>query len=337
MTTLITDHVARALANLLPEWRDDDRTREIAAAFVEEIQEIEDVLYQLVVDRYLSTAEGVQLDAYGELLSVERNGLDDDQYRGVLQVKPLVNRAPGVADSVTRVAEIVFFSARPVRYQQEQPASYLLTLSAGLTGAEIHTQANAASIDNEANATTGWTGIDAILTSSAERPYLGEYAIHADAPGSGTAFVEYTFASVVDEVYRVAFAARRLGETLDQRIEGWTGVAISPDQPIDSSEWKEYEFFVTATGVSITVSIAATIGALTTGPFVALDAVSVRPVVPLSPVLIEQGTRLLLEATPAGVGLNGIVNAPVDHPFRFDSATGENGYDIGRYASLLGT
>lgn len=334
MTTLITDHVAQALANLLPEWRFDDRAREFVTAFVEEIQEIEAVLYQLVVERYLSTAVGVQLDAYGDLLNVERETLDDEQYRAVLRAKPLINRAPGTPDSVARAAEILFFAADGVRYDQNQPASYSLTLASALTGTEIHTQANAASIANEANATTGFNAIDATLASSDADPYLGTYAIHATAPGTGTSIVQYAFTSVANTVYRITFAARRLGTSLDQRIEGWVGVEESPLEFVDTSVWDTYGFYVRATGASVTIEWIATIGAGETGEFLALDALSVRPVIELSDELIAQAERLLLEATPNGVGINAIVDAPIDTPFRFDVGPG---YDLGRLGSLIGT
>lgn len=338
MTTLITDHVLRAINSLNPRWREDLRAQEFVTAFVEEIQELENVLYQLVTNTYLSNAEGAQLDEYGELLGVERNGLIDDEYRALLQVKALANRAPGIVDTITEIARVALFSATGVQYAHNQPASYQLDVSLAFPGAEIHTEANAASIPNEANATTGWSALDAILSSSDAFPYLGTYAIHANAPGFGTSFVSYSFPSVIGVVYRVQFAARRLGVGFDQRVSDWTGVETSPDEPVDSSDWKAYTFFVTANLATIEVVFSALISAGEEGDFLAIDAVSVKPTGDPSDVLIQQAIRLILDATPAGVALNAIVSSPADGAFQFgDGETTEGGgFGEGKLSKLIG-
>jgi len=67
-----------------------------------------------------------------------------------------------------------------------------LDLGGGNTGAELNTAANATSLTNEANATTGWTqtGLDAganVFESQGTTKQAGSYALHCDANDTPTA------------------------------------------------------------------------------------------------------------------------------------------------------
>lgn len=125
MTTHITDHTARILDNLLPRWREGALFRALMAVFGDELQELEDLSYNAIVQRFLSSAVGVQLDHYGELVGQVRNGRTDAEYRAVLEVRILANRSPGTPDVITQIAAVMLDSKTTgVRYAQNQPAAY---------------------------------------------------------------------------------------------------------------------------------------------------------------------------------------------------------------------
>jgi hypothetical protein len=140
MLDLITDHVERAQDNLIPRWREGVNARALVEAFVEEIQELENVTLEVMLDRALDVAEGAQLDQYGELLDEQRAGRNDTDYRRLLRIKIIANREAGVPDTVTFIASVLFDSETVgVRYIHNQPASYQLqvTPDTPLTAQEI--------------------------------------------------------------------------------------------------------------------------------------------------------------------------------------------------------
>lgn len=69
------------------------------------IQEIEHVLFDLIQQRSLFTATGVQLDLIGDLLGIERNGRTDEDYRKVLIVQTRVNTSGGTPEDIIFVAQ----------------------------------------------------------------------------------------------------------------------------------------------------------------------------------------------------------------------------------------
>jgi hypothetical protein len=78
---LKTTHVTDGLKRLLWQFRDQPNIRAIVQSYLEEIQELEDVLYSLIVERYVQTAVGVQLDGIGRVVGEPRQNRTDTDYR----------------------------------------------------------------------------------------------------------------------------------------------------------------------------------------------------------------------------------------------------------------
>lgn len=92
----------RAVA-LLTSALNQPRVREVVSAFSNQAQAVEDAVWALVAERYLSTASGAQLDAYGVLLDQPREGLNDADYRAVLRVVILANRSTGNTETLIAI------------------------------------------------------------------------------------------------------------------------------------------------------------------------------------------------------------------------------------------
>lgn len=119
----ITDHVARTLANLPSRFSASARLRALVSILATECQVLEDTLWDLIADRMLSTAAGVQLDAYGELVGQPRlGGFTDDEYRALISVRIQANRTSGEAETVIDIiSKLVGVNAR---YRQKGQANY---------------------------------------------------------------------------------------------------------------------------------------------------------------------------------------------------------------------
>ena len=74
---------------------------EFITPFINELQDIEDVLYSLKVDRFLADAEGVLLDGIGSVVGLARSsGESDTDYRARIQTKILINTYSGTIDEL---------------------------------------------------------------------------------------------------------------------------------------------------------------------------------------------------------------------------------------------
>lgn len=79
--TQITNYVQDGLSKLMEQYKQSPRMIAIITAFLEQVQEAEDGIYPIYLGRMLAFAFGAQLDGIGEIVGLQRNGLDDDTYR----------------------------------------------------------------------------------------------------------------------------------------------------------------------------------------------------------------------------------------------------------------
>lgn len=115
--TKITDHVARAQERLLTQFRDSPKLNALLGALVLEVQSSEDVIFDVILLRYIDAAEGVNLDIIGRYVGRERLDVSDDaEYRELLRVQIRANNSDCGAEDIIYVAsELV---GLPVRYTQ---------------------------------------------------------------------------------------------------------------------------------------------------------------------------------------------------------------------------
>lgn len=130
MTSKINDHVARALARLRSLYQDSTSLRSLLTALIEPVQDIEDDFYDLIVERYLSTAVGAQLDQYGVIVGVPRAGKPDDEYRAAIRAGLGINRAKGTIDALLQaVIELLGDDySYTLTYEPLYPAHLQLTI-----------------------------------------------------------------------------------------------------------------------------------------------------------------------------------------------------------------
>lgn len=124
--TPITTHETDALARLLQQYKGSTNLRAIVSAFVEQVQELEDVLNTVPATRSLDTATGASLDALGELVGMPRPlGTDDDVYRVLIFGRIGLNISQGETERVIALYSLFTASDR-VQMQEYQPASISL-------------------------------------------------------------------------------------------------------------------------------------------------------------------------------------------------------------------
>lgn len=122
--TPITDHIAQVVGNLLWQFRDSPKLVELVSLFAAEIQDLEDLYNDLITERYLDNAAGVQLDLYGKIVGWSRQGFVDDDYRKLLKVAILINQTDAQTDEITYIiSELIGTS---IRYTQRGRAHYSL-------------------------------------------------------------------------------------------------------------------------------------------------------------------------------------------------------------------
>jgi len=126
MTVEITDHADRAKTLLLSQYKDKTNFTKIIDIFGGKIQELETVYFELMLDRALSTAVGVQLDGLGDILGEERLARSDSDYRAALSIRIKINISSGEPETLIDVFAALT-DATTVQYSEFYPAGAQLT------------------------------------------------------------------------------------------------------------------------------------------------------------------------------------------------------------------
>lgn len=143
MTSLVqtTDHVTQALSKFLSQFAEKPKIASWHSAFIEEIQQVEDALFDLLTQRLLANATGEQLDVIGKIVKKPRAGLDDNDYRPTLFAWIRANRSSGTADDVLDVVDLAI-EGQDADFTPLYPASFVVTVFDALT----HDAANIAAL-----------------------------------------------------------------------------------------------------------------------------------------------------------------------------------------------
>lgn len=124
----ITDVVAAALAELPAQFRNSANLRALLSLLVRPLQELEDDGCSVLEDMLVSNAEGVNLEIYGEITGVARDGRSDDDYRALILTKIGSDNSSGTPNSILDFISVLAFGAT-VKYLHVPPACYQLTIT----------------------------------------------------------------------------------------------------------------------------------------------------------------------------------------------------------------
>ncbi|WP_375334265.1 fibronectin type III domain-containing protein [Flagellimonas sp. C4] len=142
----------------------------------------------------------------------------------------------------------------------------------------LYIDSNAASPNNEANTTTGWSG-SALLFSDNTDPQSGLFAIRAESNGNNGTFVQYSFNAVAGQDYTISIWAREGDQSNQPAFANWQGVSGFSTTNILGNTWTEYVFDITATSNNpvIRVYTSPWVARLQAGNAVLLDNISILP------------------------------------------------------------
>jgi chitodextrinase len=170
-------------------------------------------------------------------------------------------------------------TAKKMIFKRVLPLILILGFPSTFFSQNLHVESNAASIENEANATTGWIG-DATITSDGTDAQSGSFSIRAVSTSANGRILEYYFDAVVGEDYVIRIWAK---EGPKGTVPGapafaaWAGMAGFSVTEISGTEWAEYVFNVRATTSRPRIRVYTSPSSTSTiaGNTVLIDAVSI--------------------------------------------------------------
>jgi hypothetical protein len=131
-------HVQLGLSRLLAEYQDytdHPRVHDFLRTFLTQNQNLEDVSWQVFVERWPLTAVGVQLDVLGRLVGQGRGGRTDDQYRLWILARIAVNRSNGKIEELINILEIL--GPETIEIWESYPAELHISVTGMTDGDQV--------------------------------------------------------------------------------------------------------------------------------------------------------------------------------------------------------
>lgn len=129
----ITNHGDLAVSKFLEQFKTLPRFETLMRILTDQVQEIEVVLWDLLTERALNTAIGVQLDVIGRIVGQGRLGLEDDDYRVLLQARILVNRSDGEIETMLQLVRLMVDPDDDTTLTEPEPASMLIVTDTAIS------------------------------------------------------------------------------------------------------------------------------------------------------------------------------------------------------------
>lgn len=124
------NHVTEAISNLIEQFKNKTNWPKVLTAFIQQIQDLEDMHFELIEIPDLESGIGVQLDVIGRIVDEDRKGRSDADYRIAIRGRILVNKSEGTPIDILDLLEIL--SGAGIELTEYPPASYVAYLLAEL-------------------------------------------------------------------------------------------------------------------------------------------------------------------------------------------------------------
>jgi len=102
----VTTHVADGMAAFMRRLRNALDLKAISAAWLAQVQILEDTLWDLLLQADLTYAVGAQLDQIGVLVGMPRGTLDDTDYRPILRAAIRARRSSGGVEDLIAIVTL---------------------------------------------------------------------------------------------------------------------------------------------------------------------------------------------------------------------------------------
>jgi len=116
----------------------DEKTvlKAVTEAIAEQIQDLQDTIYQLLTEKHLNSAIGAQLDVLGRIIGRPRRGYNDQQYRDLLKLQVGINTSTGAPGSVVPIIKTITGSST-VDIFEDYPAAASAVVNGNNVSSEL--------------------------------------------------------------------------------------------------------------------------------------------------------------------------------------------------------
>jgi len=141
-------HVEEGLANLISQFEDKKKIRDLLTGYLSQIQNIEDAASGVIRILDKDSAVGKQLDLIGALVGEPRSGRTDANYLVAINARIALNNSEATRNEVINIAILVAGSPITVTVTEQYPAAFDMVIDGDIDPSLVKTTRMAAFISS---------------------------------------------------------------------------------------------------------------------------------------------------------------------------------------------
>jgi len=135
LITQFTDHEGR-VSRLIEQFQNKPDLEALIRVYLRQLQDVEDALFEIILERDLDNAVGVQLNVIGNLVGQPRTTSDDNRYRTSIRARIAINLSDSTPEDVIKVALLLLVDGESFKLREEPPAQLRVTVLDPLTSGD---------------------------------------------------------------------------------------------------------------------------------------------------------------------------------------------------------
>lgn len=120
-------HEEKAAGRLLDQFKNAADLKALAKSYAAQVQDLEDAIFEVILERILELAEGVQLTVLGAIVQQPRTTAIDKDFRTAIRAKIAINLSSGTAEELINLATLIL-AGETFEIRDEPPAQVRITI-----------------------------------------------------------------------------------------------------------------------------------------------------------------------------------------------------------------
>jgi len=116
-----TNHEALAVSRFIDQFKDKEKLAALISSYAEQIQDLEDVAFEVMLERVLDNAVGVQLQTIAKIVGAPITTSDDDELRIIIRTQIAINLSDGTPEDLINVLRLILLASGETFHLREEP------------------------------------------------------------------------------------------------------------------------------------------------------------------------------------------------------------------------
>lgn len=126
------DHEGR-VSRFIEQWRNKPDLEALARIYLRQLQDVENAAFEVILERDVDAAVGVQLETIGKIVRQPRTTSDDNRFRSAIRARIAINISDGTPEDLIRVLRLLLVNGETFKIREEPPAQTRITIIDPLT------------------------------------------------------------------------------------------------------------------------------------------------------------------------------------------------------------